>query len=207
MSKYITEPERKLEIKGEYDVAVAGGGIAGIAAALAAARSGAKTLLIEREFTLGGLATLGLVTIYLPLCDGRGRQVSFGIAEELLRLSIQHGAEANYPEIWLDEHTTEERAKGQRFEVQYDANVFAILCEQMLTQEGVEILYGTSVSNTTVSEGRINALVLENKSGRYAVSVKSVVDATGDADVCVLADENTALFSKKKHPCRVVLQC
>ncbi len=197
MSKYITEPERKLEIKGEYDVAVAGGGIAGIAAALAAARSGAKTLLIEREFTLGGLATLGLVTIYLPLCDGRGRQVSFGIAEELLRLSIQHGAEANYPEIWLDEHTTEERAKGQRFEVQYDANVFAILCEQMLTQEGVEILYGTSVSNTTVSEGRINALVLENKSGRYAVSVKSVVDATGDADVCVLADENTALFSKK----------
>ena len=71
-----------------HSVIVAGGGIAGIAAALAAAREGADVLLIEREFLLGGLATLGLVTIYLPLCDGRGHQVSFGIAEELFRLSI-----------------------------------------------------------------------------------------------------------------------
>ena len=65
------------------DVAVAGGGVAGIAAALSAARAGAKVALIERGFTLGGLATAGLVTIYLPLCDGKGRQVSFSLAEEL----------------------------------------------------------------------------------------------------------------------------
>ena len=70
------------------DVAVAGGGVAGIAAALSAARAGAKVALIERGFTLGGLATAGLVTIYLPLCDGKGRQVSFSLAEELLRLSV-----------------------------------------------------------------------------------------------------------------------
>ena len=84
------------------DVAVCGGGVAGISAALAAARLGKRVILFEREYILGGLGTSGLVTIYLPLCDGYGRQVSFGIAEELLRLSIKHGAEDRYPANWLD---------------------------------------------------------------------------------------------------------
>ena len=75
MSSVIIEPEKKLAVYGEYDVLVCGGGVAGIAAALAAARQGAKVLLLEREYMLGGLATLGLVTIYLPLCDGMGHQV------------------------------------------------------------------------------------------------------------------------------------
>ena len=84
---YIIEPERKIPVKAEYDTVVAGGGIAGIAAAAAAARGGARVLLIEKQYMPGGLATAGLVTIFLPLCDGMGRQVTFGIAEELLRLS------------------------------------------------------------------------------------------------------------------------
>lgn len=66
----------------EYDIAVCGGGFAGISAALAAAREGKKVILFEREYVLGGLGTAGLITIYLPLCDGYGHQVSFGIAEE-----------------------------------------------------------------------------------------------------------------------------
>ena len=78
---FIEEKSRKTPIKGTFDVIVCGGGIAGISAALASARSGAKTMLIEKQYLLGGLATAGLVTIYLPLCDGNGRQVSFGIAE------------------------------------------------------------------------------------------------------------------------------
>lgn len=85
-----------------YDVIVCGGGVAGISAALAAARQRKKVLLIEKEYMLGGLATEGLVTVYLPLCDGVGNQVSYGIAEELLRLSIKYGAERDYPENWLD---------------------------------------------------------------------------------------------------------
>ena len=94
------------------DVVVAGGGIAGISCALAAARQGAEVLLLERSFMLGGLATAGLVTIYLPLCDGEGTQVSFGIAEELLRLSIEHGDEGRYPAPWLD-------GVGDKREVRY----------------------------------------------------------------------------------------
>ena len=87
----VIESEKKISIYNNYDVVVCGGGVAGVSAALSASRAGAKTLLIEREFALGGLSTLGLIVIYLPLCDGKGRQVSFGIAEELLRLSVKYG--------------------------------------------------------------------------------------------------------------------
>ena len=74
-----------------YDVAVIGGGVAGVAAALAAARRGAKTVLIEKTVAMGGLATNGLVLVYLALCDGLGHQVSFGITEELLKISNKYG--------------------------------------------------------------------------------------------------------------------
>ena len=84
------------------DVLVCGGGFAGISAAIAAARQNKKVVLLEKSFMLGGLATSGLVTYYLPLCDGLGKQVSFGIAEELFHLSIKMGAEDSYPENWLD---------------------------------------------------------------------------------------------------------
>ncbi len=180
----------------QYDVLVAGGGVAGIAAALAAARQGAKVCLLEKLFMLGGLGTAGLVTIYLPICDGRGTQVSFGIAEELLRLSICHGCEKDYPAAWLENGTNEEKTK-HRFMVQYNAQLFAIAAEQLLLQEGVKILYGTSVCSVAMDDDRITAVIVENKSGRSAIEVKSVVDATGDADVCMQAGENTALFKTK----------
>lgn len=95
----------------KYDVAVVGGGIAGAAAALQAARSGKKTVLIEKTVLLGGLATSGLVYIYLPICDGNGHQASYGITEELLR---------NSPRIWSRRHSRllaewEKRAGIQTF--------------------------------------------------------------------------------------------
>ena len=71
-----------------YDIIVVGGGRAGIAASLSAARENKSVLLIESSFQLGGLATSGLILFYLPLDDGMGRQVSFGICEELIKLSI-----------------------------------------------------------------------------------------------------------------------
>ncbi len=179
----------RLETKVNYscDVLVAGGGVGGIAAALAAARAGADVILLERGFALGGLATAGLVTIYLPLCDGMGRQVSYGIAEELLKLSIEHGDEGRYPAAWLDGGSLEERKKS-RYEVQFNPHLFAISAERTLLSSGVRIFYGASAVAAATSSGRIDNVIIESKSGREAIEVrKCAVDASGDADLCHLA--------------------
>lgn len=193
----IIEREKELSVYGEYDVAVCGGGIAGIAAALSAARSGAKTVLIENSYLLGGLATSGLVTIYLPLCDGEGHQLSFGIAEELLRLSVIKGyetSEIEYANAWLLDGTEEEKRK-QRFQVQYNPHVFAILTEKLLADAGVEILFGTMIAGVVRNQDKIEALAIETRNGRYAIRAKSFVDATGDAAVYYLANEPLANFA------------
>ena len=176
-----------------YDIAVCGGGIAGIAAALAAARHGKKVVLLERQYMLGGLAIAGLITIYLPLCDGYGKQVSFGIAEELLKLSIKHGAEARYPKNWLDNDGTRTE-KDLRYAVQYNAQLFAILAEQLLLEEGVDLLYGTYAVDVIKNGDRIDALVVENKSGRQGFKVNTVVDATGDCDIALFAGVPTETY-------------
>ena len=179
----------------KYDVAVCGGGFAGISAALAAAREGKKVILFEKQYMLGGLGTAGLVTVYLPLCDGFGHQVSFGIAEELLKLSITYGAEDKYPENWLDKVGTRTE-KDKRYEVQYNAQLFAILAEKLLLENGVDILYGSYVVDVELQKGRIKALCVENKSGRTAYGVRSVVDATGDCDIAHFAKAPTEVFKQ-----------
>ncbi len=192
----ISEKARETEVKYDCDVAVAGGGFAGAAAALAAARQGKKVILCEREFMLGGLGTLGLVTIYLPLCDGMGNQVSFGIAEELFRLSIKRGADDAYPKPWLEGGTKAERAKT-RFEVRYNPWFFAVDLEELLRREGVQILYGTSVCDVHVENDKITHLFIQNLSGRAAIAVRSVVDCTGGALIAKAAGEECAVYPQK----------
>ena len=190
----ITE-QIKTPVKKEYDVAVCGGGFAGISAALAAARQGSRVVLFEKQFMLGGLGTAGIVTIYLPLCDGCGRQVSFGIAEELLRLSILHGAEDKYPANWLDNIGTRGRT-DKRFEVQYNPQLFAISAEKLLLDEGVDILYGTYAVGVGMNENKITHIITESKSGRVGYKVRSVVDATGDCDIALFSGAPTELFKQ-----------
>lgn len=180
----------------DYEVAVCGGGIAGISAALASAREGKKVVLFEKQFMLGGLATAGLVTIYLPICDGCGKQVSFGIAEELLKLSIKYGAEDFFPDAWMGENVSGYTRKEQRYMVQYNAQVFAILAEQLLIENGVDIMYGSFVTDVKVEDGKIKTLYVENKSGQTAYQVYSVVDATGDCDIAKFADVKTEDFKQ-----------
>lgn len=195
--KNITEPEKVLTVSADCDVLVCGGGIAGIAASLAAARNGAKVILCEREYMAGGLATAGLVTTYLPICDGCGRQVSFGIAEELLKLSVKNGTEGARC-VWLD--GTEEERREKRYQVMFNANLYALNCEALLKENGVEILYGTLCCGALTKDGKITHIIIENKSGRSAIEAKTVIDCTGDADICALAGENTVLFRQGNIP-------
>lgn len=178
------------------DVLVCGGGIAGIAAAISAARCGKRVILTERQFMLGGLATSGLVTIYLPLCDGMGNQVSFGLAEELLRLSVSvwHNNDKGYCN-WI-EHPQSNTEKTPRYAVDFNPQLFAISAEQLLIKEKVKILYGTSAVAASMSGEKIDAVIFENKSGRFAVSSQTYIDATGDADLGRFSNTPTKLFNQ-----------
>ncbi len=191
---YIEENIKTKVIK-EYDVAVCGGGFAGISAALASARQGKKTVLFEKQYTLGGLGTAGIVTIYLPLCDGLGHQVSYGIAEELFRLSISMGYEDRYPDNWLTDGGSRTRA-DKRFEVQYNPQIFAMLVEKLLIDSGVDIMYGTYAVGVSKKDDKIEHIITENKSGREAYKVGSVVDATGDCDIAKFAEAPTDTFNQ-----------
>lgn len=188
--EYIDEPSRRLPVSAEADVLVAGGGIAGVAAALAAARAGARVCLLEKEIALGGLATLGLVTVYLPLCDGMGNQVTYGIAEELLKLAAEDSLEPGIPPAWRDGGSKIDREKS-RYLVSFHPASFILALDRLLLNNGVKILFDTRVCDVSLLQDHIQAVVVENKSGRSAVKCRVVVDATGDADICAQAGEPT----------------
>lgn len=185
--------ENHLPESARCDVLIAGGGVAGIAAALAAARQGAKVMLIEKQCLLGGLATSGLVTIYLPLCDGRGYQLSWGIAEELLRLSILHGWQTRYPRAWLEGGTREEKAE-HRFEVQFNPVFFALEAEKLLQENGVAVCYDTLICGVETEGNRLRGVIVENESGRSAVRCAAAVDCTGTARLLYACGEKTAVL-------------
>lgn len=187
----------ELPIVYSCDVLVCGGGFGGISAALAAARLGRRVILLEKQYVLGGLGTAGLVTYYLPLCDGIGHQVSFGLAEELLRLSISMGAEDEYPANWLDRNEPSDRTEtGGRFRVRYNPWLFAILAEQELLKAGVKILYGCYGVGVEKGEDWIQSVIVESISGRQRICSHTVVDATGDAHIASLAGAPTVIHER-----------
>ena len=93
--------QKQLPVKRHYDVIVCGGGVAGVAAAVSAAKNGCSTLLIEKSNILGGLGTLRLVNLFVPMCNGRGKQIIFGLCEKWVRLSARYSYDT-IPEEWRD---------------------------------------------------------------------------------------------------------
>lgn len=187
--KTIFESEKQIPVRGTYDIAVAGGGIAGVAAALSAAREGLKTCIIEKSFLMGGLATAGNVALYLPLCDGMGKQIIFGLAEELMHRSVADGF-SSPPKIWKNKRKSSQKIH-QRYKTWFNPMTFALEMEKMLCENNVHILYDSRVCNLKIKEDTIKSLIIENKNGRTALNCKTVVDASGDADIAFLAEEKT----------------
>lgn len=163
----------------QYDVAVIGGGVAGAAAALQAARCGCKTILMEKNVLLGGLATAGLIYFYLPLCDGRGRQVTFGVSEELLHRSLLYGP-GRVPAAWKNGRNTE---TTERLQAAFSPAAFMLALDEALEEAGVDIWLDTLFCAVERDNGRIAAVEVENKSGRLRIEAKCFIDATGDADL------------------------
>ncbi len=163
---------------GNWDVAVLGGGVAGVAAAVSAARAGKKTLIIEKSLHFGGLATNGLVNFFVPMCNGRGKQICFGMADELLKLSEKYGWN-NLDESWK----TNAPQKQGRMCANYSPTIFSLAMLELLKNEDVEIFIDTLISQPVVQNGHIDGVIIESKSGREYVKAKQFIDATGDADL------------------------
>jgi hypothetical protein len=172
----------------DYDLVVAGAGVAGIAAALEAARAGLRVALLDKTIIPGGLATSGLINVYLPLCDGRGRQVTFGIAEELLRLSLRYGP-GRVPDDWRQAGCG---ATASRYRAVFAPMSFALALDEVLEEADVTLWYDTLVCGAIRKGGRLTALEVESKSGRGLFQAAVFIDATGDADLACLAGAECA---------------
>lgn len=164
----------------KYDIAVIGGGVAGAAAALQAARCGKKTVLVEKTVLLGGLATSGLVYYYLPLCDGKGKQITYGIAEEFLRRSLLYGP-GEIPEGW--QNGGRNTLDNRRFMARFSPAAFMLALGEALEEAGVDLWLDSLFCGVNCADGKLHSVELENKSGRVRIEAERFIDATGDADV------------------------
>ncbi len=154
----VIEETRELKSLGEYDVVVCGGGMAGFGSAVAAARRGARVLLIERETALGGLATVGLVPIPLDTPSGISREM-IGRLEE------------------LDGHTRRNS----------DPEKHKLILDRMVREAKIDLLLDTAIVDAVVENGKVRGAVIQSKSGREVVMGKRFIDCTGDADLAYFA--------------------
>jgi hypothetical protein len=160
----------------ETDVVVAGGGPAGIIAGIAAARNGAKTLLVERYGYLGGMMTGSWVTWLLGFGDGN-KQVVRGLTDEFVRRLGEVGGLVN--------------ARNASGDVNSDAECIKWLAIEMLEEAGAEMLLHSLAAAAVVEDSLVKGIVVENKSGRQAILARVVIDATADGDVAHLAGAET----------------
>lgn len=164
----------------DYDIIVAGGGVAGVAAAVAAARQGKRVLLIEKSIGLGGLATAGLIDLFVPMCNGRGAQICRGMAQEMLELAVKYGYDT-LPEAWRERKP--EAGERTRYQTRFSAAIFTLVLTEFVRKAGVDILFDSMITEP-VMEGKVcKGLVVENETGCGFYEAGYVIDATGSGDV------------------------
>ncbi len=168
------------KIAGSFDVVVCGGGVAGLAAAVSAARLGSSVLLLEKSINLGGLATNGLISWYEPICNGLGDKLMYGMASELFQLAIAHGPDT-LDNAWRSDPDHADTQK--RYEACFSPSIFTLALDGWLLSNGVKLLLDTLVVRPMMEGAHCQGLVVEHKGGREYFQAKVVVDATGDADI------------------------
>ncbi|MDD5599566.1 MAG: FAD-dependent oxidoreductase, partial [Victivallaceae bacterium] len=183
MLNKVIEKSREIPILGSYDVIVAGGGVAGIAAAVAAARNKATTLLVERYGFLGGT----VVSCPMPVIGGYNPEVHTGIMSEIIGLlRAKEG---------INREFYNEVIGGQMIEVRLD--VLKEIAVEMILEAGGDILFHTWIADAIVKDKRLEGIIVESKSGRQAILAKAVIDATGDGDIAAFAGASFEVGRKK----------
>jgi hypothetical protein len=166
--------ERMIETLAETDVLVVGSGSAGSTAAIAAARNGAKTLLLERYGFLGGTSTAVLDTFYGFYTPGaNATKVVGGIGDDVVRALKQFGACFERPNTY-----------GAGTGVTYNPEYLKVVWERLAREAGVRVLLHAWVQDAEVQKGRVEGVVVATKQGLRRIAAKVVIDASGDADVC-----------------------
>ncbi len=162
----------------ETDVVVIGGGPAGIAAAIASGRQGARTVLIERYGFVGGMSTAAMVYPWMTFHTDRGEQVIKGIAQEIVdRLQACGGSPGHLRDTVGFVHTL----------TPYHPEIYQVVATDMLREAGVKLLLHSFVDEVHTAEGRITAVRITSKSGKLDVRAQQFVDTSGDADVAYLS--------------------
>jgi glycine/D-amino acid oxidase-like deaminating enzyme len=194
--KVIDEPARRTRVLAETQVLVVGGGTAGVAAAVAAARAGADTMLVERSGALGGLATGGLVALLLTLDDGRGRQVIGGLCQEVVDRLAARGAAYHPPRAQWGAADTPWIARDRRwglvwgspphrvrYSVAYDPEEMRSILFEMCNEKHLNFLLHSVACDALRDDGRLRGVAFQGKSGRFVILADVVIDASGDGDV------------------------
>ena len=178
---WITEPERKTPVVADVDLLVCGGGFAGFAAAMSAAKLGSRVLLLEKYGFLGGLVTAALVITTPPLNNGINIEIASRLKERNVYIPCRHSG----PDTeWLEMRSVDPEVVKYEF-------------LRMLQEKGVDLLLHTYIVGTIMEGDVVKGVIMENKAGRQAVIAKMIVDATGDADIAAFAD---APFREIKKP-------
>ena len=187
----ILEYSEKIPVRSaDYDVVVAGGGVAGVASALTVARKGTKVLLIEKSNLLGGLGTLGQVNLFVPMCNGRGTQIIFGLCDELVQLSKKYGWVQISPG-WENGQPSEPTTT--RYCVKYSPIFFGMALFKLMEDSGVDFLLDTIVSVPVMDGRHCQGVIIEGKSGREFIRGKMFIDVTGDGDLMRRAGMQTVV--------------
>ena len=174
--KPITITNKEIPVTGEYDVLVAGGGLGGIAAALSAARNGAKTAILEKNNYLGGVATSGMCSsVFNCLKTESGNIAIDGIPLEIVdALALRAGGPGT---SW----------KKHRGHIIYDIEQAKLLFSEILEEAGVTQLLGMTVCDVLSENGKVCGIIAAGRNGLEAIRAKNVVDSTGDSTVAFLA--------------------
>ena len=200
MSDSIVEPPRRTPVLARTQVLVVGGGSAGTAAAVAAARLGAETMLVERYGSLGGLATGGLIILLLTLDDGNGEQVIGGLCQEIVDRLVQRNAAfhpaadewGKHDEALVDRDRRWGLVWGAgphrvRYSVAYDPEELRFALNDMVETSGVRLLLHVWACEPLVEGQRVIGVAVQSKAGRGAILADVVIDATGDGDMFAAA--------------------
>lgn len=174
----------------QFDIMVAGGGVAGCAAALQAARQGKQVVLVEKAVQLGGLATTGIVNLFEPMCNGRGTQIIKGMAQEFLDLARRYGWD-DLPAEWQQGEPGQGNT-NRRLICHYSAPIFALVLCKLLSDAGVTLMFDTVVTDVEARKGHIYSATVFNKSGYTRLCAGMYIDTTGDADLLHYAGVPTA---------------